>query len=395
MDNKSTYNDLQNLEEALEVKFTQQFKDMFVKYSGGMPEPNCFTINGKEKVFGGLLTFDSESNDSIIKTYMRNGTRILSGLVPFAFEPSGDYICLNYVYTVKENEPSITYFYHEQACDKNQLIKENKHISTNEMVDKMTNCLYPIADTLEDFLDSLHDGNSEKSNISVSNEIISSKSVRNKNIEIMLKKGIEIPEHLPLLPELNTLNFKNSLEIAKRAVRTLITAVYSELLLNKEDPMNIKAARECVNNITSYFKIHDLNEVLTPKELNYIITGGNVQEQTNHLWNYEALYCLEWILGLCPWTSVDNICDVEFAASALQRFNSVKGISEKADFISKEEIFEKADFIYLMHWAANEAYVDKNQKDKNDLDVIMERHKTLNWVINVQNSDWDNIKIDA
>ena len=49
-----------------------------------------------QKVFGALLSFEYESIENIIKVYNRIKVALPNKIIPFASEPSGDYLYFDY-----------------------------------------------------------------------------------------------------------------------------------------------------------------------------------------------------------------------------------------------------------------------------------------------------------
>lgn len=80
----------------------------FVKYNGGTPNPQCFTL-GKEnyKVFGNLLSLNKDDEDSVYKfTSVAKRKKI----IPFGITPNGDLLCISkgkIVYYDHENDSII------------------------------------------------------------------------------------------------------------------------------------------------------------------------------------------------------------------------------------------------------------------------------------------------
>lgn len=77
-----------------EVELDKEFKNIIKQYNGGRPKPNVFdTQIRKECVFKSLVSFNNDSNANIFEVtkWINDGTN--RKLVPFASEPSGNYIC--------------------------------------------------------------------------------------------------------------------------------------------------------------------------------------------------------------------------------------------------------------------------------------------------------------
>ncbi len=62
----------------------------------------------------------------------------------------------------------------------------------------------------------------------------------------------------------------------------------------------------------------------------------------------------------------------------------------------KSEILDQADLILRFHWACREAQINGEQTPGglND-DVVIERHRALNWLIRYMDRDWDDVTTDT
>ena len=127
-------------EDKLKIEFPKKYKKIAIKYQGGYPNKEAFdTKLEKEKVFGNLLSFNGDEDDDLLITYEEIKSRLVSGVVPFAADPFGNYICFKY--NQSNHEPSIVFWDHEFG-DK----------SSEE-------ALSEICDSFEEFLKKLYEPN--------------------------------------------------------------------------------------------------------------------------------------------------------------------------------------------------------------------------------------------
>jgi hypothetical protein len=63
---------------------------------------------------------------------------------------------------------------------------------------------------------------------------------------------------------------------------------------------------------------------------------------------------------------------------------------------SKKEILDQADLILRLNWACVNSRV-KNEQPPSGLisSVVVERHHTLNWLVNYLNQNWDDVSTDT
>jgi len=90
----SDENLISKYESENKVELEEEFKDIIKKYNGGRPRPNVFdTEVRKECVFKSLVSFNNDSSASIFEVTKWVNDSTNRKLVPFASEPSGNYIC--------------------------------------------------------------------------------------------------------------------------------------------------------------------------------------------------------------------------------------------------------------------------------------------------------------
>src|SRR5262249_16959283 len=133
--------------------------------------------------------------------------------------------------------------------------------------------------------------------------------------------------------------------------------------------------------------------VLTPKESSFLEAVAPEQQQiVNFAWRYEALFLLQWALGLVPdLPHPSRICDVRAVA------RTMLDISED-DFLAKAAlrpnaaVLDALDLHFRLHWAVRQARLDGKDGAKDvDAGVILERHHALNWLVRFEDADWDDV----
>jgi SMI1-KNR4 cell-wall len=94
----------------LGVRLPDDFIEQVAKYNAGAPNPSCFTLEtGEERVMSYLLSFDLQSKHNIAAVAKAMKSE-LSGLIPIADDPFGNYIC----YDVSDRiNPRLVFWDHE------------------------------------------------------------------------------------------------------------------------------------------------------------------------------------------------------------------------------------------------------------------------------------------
>lgn len=118
--------------EALEIKYhyplPNDLKDCIREHNAGVPSPCLFDFGeNKGKVFGGLLSYNTDDLDSVYDFVglFQGGDKSRLSMFPFGIDPAGNFLC------VKDNK--IVFYDHE------------------------TEKISPVCDTFTQFLKMLHD----------------------------------------------------------------------------------------------------------------------------------------------------------------------------------------------------------------------------------------------
>lgn len=126
-------------------------------YNGAHVSPELFQVEGKEKVFGTLLTYDVEDEEYILEIFNDYQDTLPKKLIPFAFDPSGNLICFDYKdYKDYEDDPIVVFWEHENALEKEMLIQE-EGLTEEQAEERERENVFYVAPTFTEFLDKLHD----------------------------------------------------------------------------------------------------------------------------------------------------------------------------------------------------------------------------------------------
>ena len=85
---------IDDFERENNISFPEDLKNCLIKNNGGRPSKNIFDAKrSKENVFKALLSFNKSDPETIYMVYsVLNEEK--NGLIPFAGDPSGDFICI-------------------------------------------------------------------------------------------------------------------------------------------------------------------------------------------------------------------------------------------------------------------------------------------------------------
>ncbi|PGZ98490.1 1,3-beta-glucan synthase regulator [Bacillus pseudomycoides] len=121
---------------------------------GGRVRPDVFEVDGEERVFGILLSYDENSEINILKEYHSYKDTLPKELVPFGIDPAGNLICFDY--KNHEEDPIVVFWEHEDAWEKEGLM-ESEGITTEEAEEVARENVFYVASTFTEFLNKLHD----------------------------------------------------------------------------------------------------------------------------------------------------------------------------------------------------------------------------------------------
>ena len=89
---------LAELEQKLQVRLPQQYKEFLRKYNGGKPVPNVFAIKGNPYDSRGMIQHFLGVSEGNYRDILKQATvfrdRVPSDLLPVARDPGGSLICL-------------------------------------------------------------------------------------------------------------------------------------------------------------------------------------------------------------------------------------------------------------------------------------------------------------
>jgi hypothetical protein len=120
------------------------------------------------------------------------------------------------------------------------------------------------------------------------------------------------------------------------------------------------------------------------------------QQRINLYWCIEALWTLVWAGQLIDDLPFDEGVGNTLASlcPALQRNEDGSKLSKKMRLRSSEELFRMLDLYYRLHWWTRNAQLIGQETGEVRLDIIMERRKALEWVMDPA-CDWDSVEMST
>ena len=142
---------------------------------------------------------------------------------------------------------------------------------------------------------------------------------------------------------------------------------------------------------------YHIMQKLTPEEKAYALAAFPTEQQTTDAnWHYESMHVMLWALGFIDSLNYPSeVCVVAEDSKIIHDLSETQ-FRQKAKLRSKKEILDQADLILRLDWACAEARIGNNPiPGKLNTDVVTERHRSLNWLINYMQQAWDDVSNDT
>lgn len=217
---------------------------------------------------------------------------------------------------------------------------------------------------------------------------------KERSMAIVAEHGVEVMEGLPMIETEEQCAFQTPEQISRRAVALMVVALYSESMLNPEIGDTAEEAKAFIAPIIEQYGV---TGDFSAAESAYLEKADPTeQEMVNYSWQYENLGVMLWALGFMDELAYpDAIVDVPFTVQTIQQFDTIEAMVAGAAPRTPAEILDEADLIYRLDWACVDARINGREAPGGlDAGVVMERHKSLNWLIR-QGEDWDEIDIST
>ena len=211
---------------------------------------------------------------------------------------------------------------------------------------------------------------------------------RKSQTELLLRnRSIDVPESLPPVISDQEVTLRSADDVAWRAAALFVVAVRAESIASG-NPISTERLRQ---------KSPHAFEAFSPMEQQFVHDENpDPQMVVNFAWRYEALFVLQWALGLhnqLPFA--DEVCDVPLVAQTMIERSNQDLISGAA-LRETDEILSSLDFNYRLLWCAREAHRSQTEPPASiDGGVISERQHALNWLTRFENADWDDVDIPS
>lgn len=206
---------------------------------------------------------------------------------------------------------------------------------------------------------------------------------KNKSIEYCKRNAIPFINHLPYYPSEEETTLRSKEEIINRMMALFYFAFIAEGS-NEEQ-------------LEGFDKAFDATPHLSPKEKEYIASKDRTELETvSAVWRYESLFVLLWALGFEKELDYPSgMCNPpEMIKMVIEKKR--EGITQEAELRSVEEILDQADLLYRLHWACVNAKIKGEPSPSNlNKSTVWERRYALNWLISLDDEEWDDVPLDT
>jgi len=205
---------------------------------------------------------------------------------------------------------------------------------------------------------------------------------KKRNIAIVKEMGLPWIEHLPVIEDDTKIKPRTADEVATRCLATAFCAVKGE---SNDQKLIDRLVKDY--SAKSFFSSAEQKFLANPKP--------SRQDLANFAWRYECVHVFLWALGYLPKLNApDQIANVA-AEVGIIRDRGPQHFEKDARLRPLSEILDQADLYYRLHWAAIEMRLKGQTNERINEEIILERHRALNWLIRYMNQSWDDVTTDT
>ena len=194
---------------------------------------------------------------------------------------------------------------------------------------------------------------------------------------LLAARAIIVPDTLPPLVCEDELALRSRDEAVDRARALLLVALRADSV----------AAGEAMPVDMLLSKMPLADDALSPLEQDFLqLENPGKEDCAPFIWRYESLLVLEWALGLVEQLPYpDAPCD---SAAVVATLIAMRGPRLRP----AAEILDALDLHYRLHWHVRQSRLKLGVEAAGvDADVVMERHRTLNWLVRFGHAPWDEV----
>ena len=199
---------------------------------------------------------------------------------------------------------------------------------------------------------------------------------------LLAQRGATVPGHLPPVLGANELRPRAAGEIIGRA-QALVVVSERAISLRDGDPLPIDLFKQ---------RLPRAFEHLSPDERAFLAQDTARPEQIARFgWQCECTQVLAWALGLLETLPEPSaICN----GGQITRVMLENAQRDPATLRPRPaaELLDQLDLHFRLHWLTTEARLGRRAAVPDvDPGVVLERHRALNWLVRLEDADWDDV----
>ena len=214
---------------------------------------------------------------------------------------------------------------------------------------------------------------------------------KQRSNKLLAEQGVPVNAGLPAIVGDEDALLRSKDETIDRLLALTYTCVYAELARDRSVP----EAREA---LAWFSERYGTAKLLSPLEKAFVENDAPEEQAViDNVWRYECLWGAAWALNIIDGLSYpDSICDVAHVTGLIAGYTGREEIARRVKLRPKAEILDEADLIYRYDWACIDAMLKEEPTPAGlNGEVVVERHRMLNWLINYDNAAWDELRTDT
>lgn len=209
------------------------------------------------------------------------------------------------------------------------------------------------------------------------------------SIYLLTRQDIPYIMDLPPLKSSYETRVKDFDEVAKRAIVLSIVCNFATDIINSDKKRHLKESKKFFNGLLDTYGVrlymtHEEKELFKKMDKNLAIQIS---------WQFEGLLILLWALGIVEEIPFpDVLVEPDELTSYISTCNNYKDFASKCLFRDVNDILDLADLTYRYDWYCVDCEAKGLEATINP-EVVVERHRALNWLIS--DDSWDKVEINA
>ncbi len=212
------------------------------------------------------------------------------------------------------------------------------------------------------------------------------KNRKAKSEEIITAKNLKLNKNLPYIESEESTTIRTAKEIAERVTVLAVTNMVAFNGIEAEEAL-------------AYLKEYHLFDKATPKEIAFL-NNPTEEAKNQETWKCECMWVLLWAIQVTDELNFpDTMADLNAIPTESYPIGKDKDpytfINKITASRGKSEILDANDLYYRIDWTCVDARINELELTDVIPGVVYERHYALNWLVNYNGQDWDDVSCDT